>query len=282
MKINIEPIRKWFGYSRRERRSSSILLIILVIVILVRYVVPGSRIAVEDVSSAYVSGDEVTGAVTSPGHAAFSFNPNTASFDTLIMLGLTQKEASTLISYRKKGGKFRRPADLKKVYGLDSIKAERLVAHVETEADTIRKKAIVHTYGHKPPVDLNNCDSATLVSLPGIGPVLAARIIKYRHLLGGFARVEQLKEVYGIKPETYDLLVSRVTADSSVVERVNVNTAGYREFSRLRYFEKYDITAVLKYRELHGKIIDIAELVDNKIITAEKAAKVLPYLKFNY
>jgi competence protein ComEA len=282
MKINIEPIRNWFGYSRRERRSSSILIIILLTVISVRYVVPQSRITVKDVSSAYVSADEDTvkgQAATLPSHPAFSFNPNTASFDTLIMLGLTQKEAGTLLSYRKKGGKFRHPSDLKKVYGLDSMKAEGLVAFVKIEADPV-KKAVVQSYSRKPPVDLNNCDSAVLVSLPGIGPVLAARIIKYRHLLGGFASVDQLKEVYGIKPETFDIIKSRVTADSSVIARINVNTAGYREFTKLPYFEKYEITAVLKYRQLQGKITGIAELVENKIITPEKADKVLPYLNF--
>jgi competence protein ComEA len=283
MKISIEPIRNWFGYSRRERRSSTVLLVILLTVISVRYVVPESHIKVEDVSSAYVLDDEDKGkghAETSHAQAAFYFDPNTASLDTLIKLGFTQKEAGTLISYRKKGGKFRRASDMKKVYGLDSIKAEGLIALVEIEADTIKKNAVIRTYSRKPPIDLNNCDSAALVSLPGIGPVLAARIIKYRHLLGGFASVEQLKEVYGIKPETYDIIESRVTADSSVVEKINVNRADFREFSKLPYFEKYEITAVLKYRQLQGKITGIAELVENKIITQEKAEKVLPYLKF--
>ncbi len=155
-----------------------------------------------------------------------------------------------------------------------------LIPFAEPEADTIKKKAVLRTGSRKPPIDLNNCDSADLVSLPGIGPVLSARIIKYRHLLGGFARVEQLKDVYGLKPETYDLIASRVTADSSVVDKINVNTAGFSEFSRLPYFERYEITAVLKYRELQGKITGMAELVENKIISPEKATKVLPYLYF--
>ena len=68
----------------------------------------------------------------------FRFDPNTASFDTLIRLGLAEREANTLISYRKKGGIFRQPSDIKK-YGIEEGKAERLISYVEIKADTIRK-----------------------------------------------------------------------------------------------------------------------------------------------
>ena len=34
-------------------------------------------------------------------------------------------------------------------------------------------------------LDLNRADSADLLPLPGIGPVFASRIIRYRDLLGG-------------------------------------------------------------------------------------------------
>lgn len=283
MKINIEPIKNWFGYSRRERRSSFILLIILVVIISARYSVPQTSIKAEDVTSTIVS-DNDNGShrqvIASSQISLFPFNPNTASYDTLILLGLSQQEAATLISYREKGGRFRRPSDLKKVYGLDSVKAEKLMAFIVQKADTIKKKGIIIKDKKRPLIDLNNCDSAELVSLPGIGPVLSARIIKYRHLLGGFVRVDQLKEVYGLKEETFDLISSMVSADSSMVEMININTAGFRELSKLPYFESYEIKSVLKYRELQGKITGMDELIDNKIITTEKSVKIRPYLKF--
>ena len=283
MNMNLEPIKNWFGYSRRERRSSFILLIILVIIISARYLVPQTGIKAEDVTSSVVSDnenrsdDQVT---ASAPNSPFSFDPNTASYDTLIRLGLSQREAATLISYREKGGRFRRPSDLKKVYGLDSVKAEKLMVFIVQKADTAKKKVTIVRDKKRPLIDLNNCDSAALVSLPGIGPVLSARIIKYRHLLGGFVRVDQLKEVYGLKEETFNIISSWVTADSSMVEMININTAGFRELSKLPYFESYEIKSVLKYRELQGKINGMAELIDNKIITTEKSVKIRPYLKF--
>ena len=47
-------------------------------------------------------------------------------------------------------------------------------------------------------VNLNSADEAALVALPGIGPVLAGRIIAYRQQHGPFRSVEQLDDVQGI------------------------------------------------------------------------------------
>jgi len=130
-------------------------------------------------------------------------------------------------------------------------------------------------------VDLNTADSMTFVRLPGIGPVLSARIIKYRRLLGGFARVEQLKEVYGLPAETYEMIKGRVYADSLQISRININSATYKEIIRLPYLEKYEVTAILKYRELKGRINGIDDLTEIKLLTAEKARKVNPYLIYD-
>lgn len=69
-------------------------------------------------------------------------------------------------------------------------------------------------------VELNTADSATLETLPGIGPAFASRIIKYRTLLGGYVKVEQLKEVYGMPEETYDRIQSLCTINTSKVKMI--------------------------------------------------------------
>ncbi|SFL46441.1 competence protein ComEA [Desulfomicrobium norvegicum] len=61
--------------------------------------------------------------------------------------------------------------------------------------------------------DLVNINTATvqeLTSLPGIGPVTAAKIVEYREA-HPFATVEEIQEVKGIGPAKYETIKDRVT-----------------------------------------------------------------------
>ena len=47
-------------------------------------------------------------------------------------------------------------------------------------------------------ININTADAATLATLPGIGPVIAQRVVDYRLQNGPFARVEDITQVKGI------------------------------------------------------------------------------------
>jgi competence protein ComEA len=61
------------------------------------------------------------------------------------------------------------------------------------------------------PVDLNAATAGDLDALPGIGPVLAQRIVDWRAQNGRFGSVEELLEVAGIGPSVLADLQGRVT-----------------------------------------------------------------------
>lgn len=62
-------------------------------------------------------------------------------------------------------------------------------------------------------VNINRADQTELETLPNIGPKKASDIITYRQEQGSFKSVEELQEVSGIGPKTFETLKSLVTVD---------------------------------------------------------------------
>ena len=60
-------------------------------------------------------------------------------------------------------------------------------------------------------IDLNTATSEQLQTLPGIGPVLAGRILAYRDEIGNFTSVGQLMNVSGIGEKKLEELWDYVT-----------------------------------------------------------------------
>lgn len=67
-------------------------------------------------------------------------------------------------------------------------------------------------------VDLNRATAKELESLPGIGTVLAERMIAYRQSVGRFRTVEDLREVAGIGAKKFDRLKPLVTVAAAETE----------------------------------------------------------------
>ena len=129
-------------------------------------------------------------------------------------------------------------------------------------------------------LNLNICDSASLETLPGIGPVLSSRIIKYRNLIGGYVSVDQLKEVYGLPEETFEMISARVVADSITIRKIRINEWDYRQLIRHPYFQRSEVSAILNTVKLKGRISGIGEMIDNNLVSAETAIKIRPYLEY--
>lgn len=140
-------------------------------------------------------------------------------------------------------------------------------------------KTLSYTAKARPvsPLDLNAADSAALVMLPGIGPVFAARIIRYREQLGGFLDISQLTEIDGL-PDS--LMKWFIIGDSIPLRPVAVNSASLTELRRHPYLNFYQSRAIVEYRRERGKIKGPDQLSFMEEFTARDLERLMPYLDF--
>ena len=64
------------------------------------------------------------------------------------------------------------------------------------------------------PVDINQAGAAELESLPGIGPVLAERILEWRRQQGPFQSEDDLLQVRGIGPHSLERIRSQIIVET--------------------------------------------------------------------
>ncbi|MBO4676916.1 MAG: helix-hairpin-helix domain-containing protein [Oscillospiraceae bacterium] len=62
-------------------------------------------------------------------------------------------------------------------------------------------------------LNLNTASVKELAELPGIGPVLAERIVEYRRTIGHFRYPYEITDISGIDEKIYTALRDRITAD---------------------------------------------------------------------
>jgi competence protein ComEA len=126
-------------------------------------------------------------------------------------------------------------------------------------------------------VELNNSDTTELDGLPGIGPTYARRIIKYREMLGGYYKKEQILEVYGMRPENFNLFEKYIHTDTSLIRKISLNTATFKEINAHPYISYEQTKAIFKCRN-KGLTINWELLEKNKIFDSLETKKLIPYI----
>jgi DNA uptake protein ComE-like DNA-binding protein len=213
----------------------------------------------------------------------FSFNPNTISFDSMLILGLPNKTAAQIVGYRNKGGRFFKKENLLKIYSVDSNLYERIKPFVqipkqkkenqEYKSDTnyIKKTLLI---------ELNSADTLDLQQLYGIGPEFARNIVKYRELLGGYLNKTQLKEVYGMTEERFQGFESQIEVNPTLIKKLNINTATLKQLMKHPYID-FSIAKriILLKKDKGGEFKSISELQEIDMLYEALYIKIRPYLK---
>ena len=219
----------------------------------------------------------------------FPFDPNTADSVTLLSLGLPSWMARNILRYRSKQGKFRRPEDFHKIYGLTEEQYQTLLPYIQisekaSEKDTVRlltqqKDKNEYQVKYQPGIiiELNKVDTTELKKIPGIGSGYAKMIVNYRKQLGGFTDIKQLQEIH-LKVE---ILRSWFSVDANLISRINLNKVSLERMMYHPYINFYQAKVIVEYRKKKGKLSNLKQLSLYEEFTKEDLERISPYICFD-
>jgi competence protein ComEA len=292
-------VRAFFGFSRHETNAFVILLPLMLVAIiiiptyknLVGSTQPDYSKEIKELDSivAYLKVREKSNAPESGHEMTLSrFNPNTATSEELTRLGFSEKTAQRLENYRSKGGKFIIKSDLLKLYGMDTLLYKNIYPYIdlpevkpEFKKDNYpipiaKQNSIIEKF------DLNLADSMQLISIYGIGSKLSARIIAYRNSLGGFIKMTQLYEVYGLDSATIKQVANKAYISDNFQPRLlSINSATEKELARHPYIRYKLAKVITTYRFQHGNFSSLDELRNIELMNEQDIDKAKPYLTIN-
>ena len=128
------------------------------------------------------------------------------------------------------------------------------------------------------PVDLNTADSIKLITIKGIGPAFAGRILAFRRRLGCFMNVEQLTDIHGIGTEKYGILKPQVCLSKGHPKYLNINGASVDDLISNPYIGYKLANAIVQYRTSHGRFSSVEDLKKKLAIDTQTWQKIMPYI----
>lgn len=218
----------------------------------------------------------------------FYFDPNSLSVAGWVKLGVREKTANSIHNYVAKGGRFYKPQDIAKIWGLHPGDVSRLLPYVRIAAQTATDQHSSKTFEPGKlyekqkyvvvPVDINTADTSAFVALPGIGSKLAGRIIAFREKLGGFYKIEQLAETYALADSVFQKIKDKLLIGNSRVKQININDATLEELKTHPYIRFAIANAIVQYKNQHGAFTAVTDLKKIMAITDELYNKMVPYI----
>ncbi|MBX5437995.1 MAG: helix-hairpin-helix domain-containing protein [Thermoflavifilum sp.] len=305
-----DRVRAWLTFHRNERKAMLGMVMMIGLCYALPWLIsqwyPAHSITVEITALDSLLGeDSVLHTQADPKrHSAvsaelFYFDPNQATLEDWLRLGIPAHTAQVILHYREKGGRFRKKEDLLKIYGLRQADYQRLAPYIRIP-DQAQKRLMRHdstqvlqagsVFQHnqskkqlpaQQKVELNSADTLLLMQLPGIGPAFARHIIRYRERLGGFYSVAQLTEVPSLPDSIVSRILPRVEVDTSLLRPLDLNKAQIGELATHPYVGYALARLIIAYREQHGPYRDIADLQKLVLVNEQIYRKLVHYLVVN-
>lgn len=208
-----------------------------------------------------------------------------------ILTGFSGRMCRSILNYRKSLGGFSSWNQVEKTYNLTPemfallkekcfLNEKSAKAAEPASKPSYQNASATQNYSRKK-IDINTADSAAFEALPGFGGYSAAKIVSERDAIGGFHSVEQVGEVYGIKPEFFEMAKPYLELKTQpVLKKINVNTATEQTLANHPYIRYTLAKRIVNYRNEHGSFTNFLSLQKIQGVESQTWEKLQPYLEF--
>lgn len=236
-----------------------------------------------------------------PKEDYFEFDPNTLTDSGWVALGLSSGQVRVIRNFQNAGGSFDKPEDVGRLYTLPEgwFERHRKDIRIEQRTGVDNNQVASHHWSEQnavadtepesmpharkyteavQPVELNSATEESLAAIRGVGLKSAVRILRFREALGGFIDTTQLAEVWGLHPEVRSKLVSVITIDTSLIRKIDLDTASVRTLASHPYISWEVARSLVRYREQHGRFQKVDDIRASYLVADSLAERIKPYL----
>ena len=212
------------------------------------------------------------------------FDPNTADFDELRLLGFSKHQAVSLLKYRAAGKIFRIPEDLTLCYGIDDSLYHTLRPYIRIgrryaiAPQKYRRERVITEPLAPSPFRIDTVSARYLRAIGALSKRQAEAFIRWRDL-SGIRDMEELRACYVISDSVATALEPYIIFPEQPIHagerRIELNTADSATLRSVVGIGEKTIGRILQYRERLGGFLRVEQLSEIPGITERNYEKIL-------
>lgn len=208
------------------------------------------------------------------------FNPNDYKKENWMKLGLSEKQAASVIKFKESGAVFRTKSDVQKLF----VVSEELYAllkdkiNLPDSLNNDQRKEVFKNFKPKP-MGINSVTSKKLQYIRGIGPFYANKVIEYRNMLGGYYSLEQLLEINRFSASLLDSLEQRCFVDRENIKKMDLNIVSVSDMQSHPYFRVSVARDIVSLRNKLTSFKEVSDILQSELIDEKLFNRISPYLE---
>ena len=218
----------------------------------------------------------------------FVFDPNTVTYDELLLLGFDKRTAVGIIKYRTAGKVFGITEEFALCYGVTDSMFARVRPYIKigsryaTKPNPRKERDTLHTsraarFSPRPfekfAIDTVGVEYLRLI---GFSTRQAEALIEYRNRGKGIFSMNELRDCYAVSEEMADSLSHFIilSVRDPFEGLIEINSADSATLRKVRGIGAKTVVAVMQYRKLLGGFVRKEQLSELKCVTEDNFLKI--------